>query len=245
MGEPKLLNSEKTMVALDNMDRPTMEKFLGTLPKECPWVKVGLEQYLAHGRELVEFIHEKYQKDIFLDLKLHDIPNTVAKALRSLKDLPIRFVTVHLSGGEAMLKAVQEVRNEVMPQVDILGVSFLTSLDQQDLHGLFGFEDAKETQEGFKRLFKLALKTGTQGIVCSPFELEVVKACEKDANKSLIKVTPGIRFQDEIQGGGLGDQKRVLHPHEAFEKGSDYLVMGRSLTKAKDLKARIEELNRS
>lgn len=238
----KVQNSEKVMVALDNMDRATMESFLSSLPSECPWVKVGLEQYLAHGKELVHAISETYQKKIFLDLKLHDIPNTVAKALKGLKDLPISFVTVHLSGGKAMLEAVQDVRNEFLPNVNILGVSFLTSLDQGDLNQLYGIkEDAID--DSFKRLFNLALETNTQGIVCSPFEIPTVKECEKKAEKELIKVTPGIRFQDEIKGGNVGDQKRVLHPKEALEKGSDFLVMGRSLTQARDLNARVQELN--
>lgn len=236
------LNSEKVMVALDNMDRPTMERFLESLPKECPWVKVGLEQYLSHGKELVEFIHERYEKEIFLDLKLHDIPNTVAKALKALKDLPVKFVTVHLSGGRAMLEAVQDVRNEYLPQVQILGVSFLTSLDHGDLNEVFGIQE-NAVEAGFKKLFNLALETNTQGIVCSPFEIKTVKECEQEAGKTLIKVTPGIRFKDEIDGGNTGDQKRVLHPHEAFKEGSDFLVMGRSLTQAKDIQARIRELN--
>jgi orotidine-5'-phosphate decarboxylase len=236
------LNSHKVMVALDNMDRSTMEGFLASLPEECPWVKIGLEQYLSHGKEMVQFINERYNKEIFLDLKLHDIPNTVAKALKGLKDLPVRFVTVHLSGGKAMLEAVQDVRNEYLPNVNILGVSFLTSLDTTDLNQLFGIEET-QIDQGFKRLFNLALETGTQGIVCSPFEIKTVKECEKSFGGSLIKVTPGIRFRDEIDGGKLGDQKRVLHPHEAFKEGSDYLVMGRSLTQAKDLGARIKELN--
>lgn len=236
------LNSQKVMVALDNMDRPTMECFLGTLPDECPWVKVGLEQYLSHGKDLINFIHERYKKEIFLDLKLHDIPNTVAKALKGLRDLPVSFITVHLSGGKAMLEAAQEVRNEYLPKTNILGVSFLTSLDQADLNQLFGIEE-EAVNNSFKRLFNLALETGTQGIVCSPFEIKTVQECEKSHGKELIKVTPGIRFKDEIEGGNVGDQKRVLNPHEAFKKGSDYLVMGRSLTQAKDLPARIAELN--
>lgn len=235
-----LLNSARTMVALDNMDKTTLFDFLEELPQEFPLVKIGLEQYLAHGKELIKTIHDRYQKRIFLDLKLHDIPNTVAKACGSLSDLPIDFLTVHLSGGKAMLEAVQKVRQEKMTHVNILGVSFLTSLDQQDLNEMFGIEN---TDEAFKRLFTLALETKTQGIVCSPFEVPLVKEVEQAMGNKLIKVTPGIRFQDEISGGSLGDQKRVLHPHEAFDKGSDFLVMGRSLTQATDLSQRLAELN--
>lgn len=236
-----VINSARTMVALDNMDEATLFNFLEELPREFPLVKIGLEQYLAHGKELIVTVHERYQKRIFLDLKLHDIPNTVAKALTSLSDLPVDFVTVHLGGGRAMLEAVQKVREEKMKHVNILGVSFLTSLDQKDLQEVYGVSDS---DEAFKRLFNLALETDTQGIVCSPFEVPLVQAVEEHHTRALIKVTPGVRFQDEISQGALGDQKRVLNPHEAFQKGSDYLVMGRSLTQAKDLKARLQELNR-
>lgn len=236
-----LINSARTMVALDNMDEATLFNFLEELPREFPLVKIGLEQYLAHGKELIVTVHERYQRRIFLDLKLHDIPNTVAKALTSLSDLPVDFVTVHLGGGRAMLEAVQKVREEKMKHVNILGVSFLTSLDQKDLQEVYGVSDS---DEAFKRLFNLALETNTQGIVCSPFEIPLVQAVEEHHARALIKVTPGVRFQDEIAQGALGDQKRVLNPHEAFQKGSDYLVMGRSLTQAKDLKARLQELNR-
>ncbi len=228
------------MVALDNMDQNTMFEFLETMPKECPWVKVGLEQYLAHGKSLITTIHDKYEKRIFLDLKLHDIPNTVAKALGTLSDLPVEFITVHLSGGRAMLEAVQKVRQEKMSHVNILGVSFLTSLDELDLSEMFLIENSNLA---FKALFNLALETKTQGIVCSPFELPLIKDCEKANDRVLTKVCPGIRFQDEISGGDIGDQKRVLSPHEAFDKGADFLVMGRSLTQAKDINGRITQLN--
>ena len=237
-----VLNSARTMVALDNMDQKTLFNFLEGLPADCPIVKIGLEQYLAHGKELIKTVHDRFQKRIFLDLKLHDIPNTVAKALGSLSDLPVDFITVHLSGGKDMLEAVQKVRNEKMSHVNILGVSFLTSLDKADLNQLFEIKE-KETDAAFSRLFKLALETNTQGIVCSPFELPLVKEAEASAGKKLIKVTPGIRFKDEISDSKLGDQKRVLNPHEAFDKGADFLVMGRSLTQASNINERLKELN--
>jgi len=99
-----------------------------------------------------------------------------------------------------------------------------------------------EPAKAFSNLFNLALKTGTQGIVSSAHELDLVKECEWQAGKSLIKVCPGIRFKDEIEDGATSDQKRVLDPESAFKKGANYLVMGRSLTQAKDLSQRIEEL---
>lgn len=229
----------QTMVALDNMNKTQIYEFLESLPSDLPWIKIGLEQYLAHGKDLIRDIYEKYDKRIFLDLKLHDIPNTVAKALGSLSSLPVEFITVHLTGGEQMLKAAQVVRNEKMDHVNILGVSYLTSLDESDLASMWGIT---EPAKAFSNLFNLALKTGTQGIVSSAHELDIVKECEWQAGKSLIKVCPGIRFKDEIEDGATSDQKRVLDPESAFKKGANYLVMGRSLTQAKDLSQRIEEL---
>ncbi len=232
--------TQKVMVALDNMTKTQTYDFLEQLPKELPWIKIGLEQYLAHGKTLVRDIYEKYDKRIFLDLKLHDIPNTVAKALGGLSNLPIEFITVHLSGGEQMLKACQVIRNEKMDHVNILGVSYLTSLDENDLAAMWGITD---TKKAFSNFFNLALKTGTQGVVCSAHELEIVKECEWKTGNSLIKVCPGIRFKDEIEQGQTSDQKRVLDPEEAFKKGANYLVMGRSLTQAPHLATRVEELS--
>ena len=234
--------NKKTMVALDNMTQTQVYDFLEQLTDDVPWIKVGLEQYLAHGKPLIRDIYEKYGKRIFLDLKLHDIPNTVAKALGGLSNLPIEFITVHLTGGEQMLKAAQVVRNEKMDHVNILGVSYLTSLDSSDLTAMWGINGTDETKNAFTNLFNLALQTGTQGIVCSAHELDIVKECEWKDGRSLIKVCPGIRFQDEIEAGNTGDQKRVLSPKEAFDAGANYLVMGRSLTQANDLQKRIQEL---
>lgn len=233
--------AQKTIVALDNMGKTQTYEFLESLPTEIPWIKIGLEQYLAHGKPLIRDIYEKYDKRIFLDLKLHDIPNTVAKALGSLSNLPVELITLHLSGGEQMLKAAQVVRNEKMDHVQLLGVSYLTSLDHHDLQQMWAIQD---TKAAFTRLFNLALKTGTQGVVCSAHELETVKECEWKSGKSLIKVCPGIRFKDEIKEGNTTDQKRVLDPESAFQLGANYLVMGRSLTQARDLSTRVTELQK-
>lgn len=237
----KVKNSSQTIVALDNMNKEQVSDFLEQLPREFEWVKVGLELYLAHGRELVQSIAKKYERKIFLDLKLHDIPNTVAKAIGSLSDLPVDLITVHLSGGRAMLEAIQKIRKEKMPHVNILGVSYLTSLDNKDLLELFSYDEG-EIEKAFSRLFTLACETGTQGIVCSPHELELVKKVEESHSK-LIKVCPGIRFQDEIQEGQVGDQKRIMTPQKAIQKGADFIVMGRSITQAKDISKRLHDLN--
>jgi orotidine-5'-phosphate decarboxylase len=231
------LKSHRVMVALDNMSREECFEFLKTLPDELTLVKVGLEMFNAHGADFVRDVYKFSGKRIFLDLKLHDIPNTVKKAMMALKDLPIDFLTVHLSGGRSMLEACQEVRNSHMPKLNVLGVSYLTSLDQQDFAELYGVSQDNIAGQ-FQRLFKLAQETQTQGIVCSAQELKLMTL-----DSPLIKVCPGIRFADEIEQGDIGDQKRVMTPKQAFEQGASYLVMGRSLTLAKDIAVRVVELN--
>ena len=231
------MNSKHVMVALDNMDKEKCFSFLKRLPEELPLVKIGLEMFNRYGASFVREVATTFQKRIFLDLKLHDIPNTVEKAILSLEGLPIDFLTVHLSGGRAMLEACQRARNKAHPNLNILGVSFLTSLGNQDFKELFDLEPSQQ-KEAFRRLFALAQETHTQGIVCSPLELEILESYPQ-----LMSVCPGIRFQDEIDQGNIGDQQRVLSPKSAFEAGANYLVMGRSLTQANDLQQRTRELN--
>ncbi len=232
------MNSHNTMVALDNFTtKEDCLTFLKNLPEGLPIVKIGLEMFYRFGRDFVIEVNQDFGKKIFLDLKLHDIPNTAAKSMKALSDLPIDFLTVHLSGGEEMLKACQQVRSDYMDSVSVLGVSYLTSLDHNDFKSLYGIT-SEHIPSYFTNLFQLALKTKTQGVVCSAAELNLLKDY-----KQLIKVCPGIRFQDEIDSGKVGDQKRVLTPKQAFNNGANYLVMGRSLTTSQSLQSRIRELN--
>ncbi len=234
--------SSRTMVALDNMTREQALVFLTEMPSELDLVKIGLELYCSYGAAFVREVHEKFNKRIFLDLKLHDIPNTVAKTLASLSNLPIEFITVHLSGGRQMLEACQSIRNEKMTHTNILGVSYLTSLDHTNFRETWGIEETT-IPAAFMRLFSLASETKTQGIVCSAQELKLLSKQQESANNKLMSVCPGIRFQDEIDNGSIGDQRRVLTPSQAFDRGADYIVMGRSLTQAEDLKSRVAQLN--
>ena len=163
---------------------------------------------------------------------MHDIPTTVQMAIKSLKSLPLTFLTVHIGGGEEMLKyALSEVRSS-LPETKILGVSFLTCLSEMDLLHIYGI---KNPPEAFERLFRLASNCQLDGVICSPYEIEQVKAI----NPNLLAITPGIRFSDE----SALDQKRVASPKEAFQLGADYIVMGRSLTKAKSLADRLDQLS--
>ena len=174
--------------------------------------KFGLEFINSkHGRK---FISKMRNEIVFIDLKLHDIPNTMSSALISLKDLKINYLTVHISSG---LKALKEVK-KVSGKIKIVGVTTLTSLDMKDLKSL-GYK--KPLKEVVKLQSKLAQKANLDGIVCSPHEVKFVK---KIFSKEII--TPGVRISSKIS-----DQKRVMTPKEAFEQGSDWLVIGRELTK--------------
>lgn len=216
--------SQKTFVALDNLSLIEVQSLLPKLRGKVFGIKIGLEMYLKHGRQFVDEAKRQFEGAIFLDLKLHDIPNTVAKAIHSLKALPIDFLTVHAGGGEQMLKAARDAANESLPHTKILAVSVLTSLDDRDCEEIFGVGRTK----AFERLVKLVVTTQT-GLVCSGAELPMIKG------QSIISMVPGIRFESEIKSGKTQDQKSVFTPRQAIEMGASFIVVGRSLTQADDL----------
>jgi len=208
---------DKLIVALDvnNLDEALF--LVEELRHTVDFFKVGLELFSACGPAIVEELKRRGLK-VFLDLKLHDIPQTVGKALAVLSKLEVDFATVHLLGGEEMLlKAKENCGN-----TKLLGVTLLTSLDTCDLK-MLGFT-ASSVREEVLKLALLAQKCNLDGVVCSPEEVETLKT----ELPGLIMVTPGIR----PQGEGKEDQKRVLSPKEALVKGADYLVVGRPITKA-------------
>ena len=214
------------IVALDQMTDKEALKFIEE-NKDFKFYKVGLELYLRYGRNFLNEITKISDAEIFLDLKLHDIPRTVAKSIESLASLPLAFLTLHSTGGIEMMKLAEKYKREFLPETKLLGVSILTSLDHLDAKELFGLDNFDIT-----RLVRTMELAEIGGMVCSGQDLDQFQT-------NLIKVCPGIRFEDEISH----DQKRVLTPKEAFLKGADYLVMGRSLTQAKDLKLRIQQLS--
>lgn len=238
-----MVKVNSVIVALDNMNREEIENFLTQTKGQLPFIKIGLETFCRYGRSFIKEIAERFETRIFLDLKLHDIPNTVAKSIHALKGLPIEFLTIHLSGGQEMIKQALKAQRESLPNAKLLGVSYLTSLDGDDFLQIWGVDNQNISQQ-FKRLFELAHQTQIQGLVCSAQEADLLRSYELEKGLSpLLLVCPGIRFQDEIdQRQNLGDQKRVLSPQKAFEKKIDYLVMGRSLTQAKNLAQRLDEL---
>jgi orotidine-5'-phosphate decarboxylase len=161
---------------------------------------------------------------VFLDVKLHDIPNTVVGAMKALAPLGASIVNVHASGGAAMMKAAVEAAASVSPRPKVIAVTVLTSLEAADLSAM-GI--AGTPLEQVARLAKLAKGAGIDGVVCSPQEIAAVRAaCGRD----FLIVTPGVR----PAGGALGDQKRVMTPEEALKAGADFLVIGRPITGAPD-----------
>jgi orotidine-5'-phosphate decarboxylase len=208
--------TDKIIVALDV---PTKSEALGLVEQlrdQVSFFKVGLQLYTAAGPEVVREIRATDAK-VFLDLKLHDIPNTVAGAVKSAAELDVQMLTVHLSGGSEMIRAAVSARASSM---SILGVTVLTSATQDTLSEI-GIADKIDNQ--ILRLGRLGVSLGTDGLVASPFEARFLRTEFGDKIKI---VTPGVR----PKGSATGDQSRFMTPREAIEAGADYLVIGRPIT---------------
>ncbi|MBT6325012.1 MAG: orotidine-5'-phosphate decarboxylase [Bdellovibrionales bacterium] len=231
----------KTIVALDNMSQQEVEIFLNNNHKSITHIKIGLELFFLLGPEYIKLVHKQFNLKIFLDLKLHDIPNTVSKAIKSLHGLPIQFLTIHLSGGIEMIKQAQIAAANYLPDTKLLGVSYLTSLASSDFNEIWNIKEV-EIQDSFIRLFQVASNVNLDGLILSPHELIMAKQVEEKSKHNFIKITPGIRFLDEINSDNTQDQKRISTPTEAINNGADFLVIGRSLTQSSNLQARIQEL---
>jgi orotidine-5'-phosphate decarboxylase len=213
--------NERIIVALDTDSPDAALGMVRSLRGAAGMFKVGMELFPRGGPDLVRRIQgEGY--GVFLDLKFHDIPNTVAGAVRSAAALGCRFVTVHASGGRAMLAAAVEAAGGT--DTTVLAVTVLTSIDDADLAEV-GF--ATGAALSVERLAALAASCGVGGIVCSAREVEAVRA---RLGREIVLVTPGVR----MAGGDAGDQKRVMTPGEAVRRGANYLVVGRPITRADD-----------
>ncbi len=201
--------SKRLIIALDTDDLNLVKKLSAFFdPKVC-LMKVGLQLYIAHGKEVLEYLSEQ-GFEIFLDLKLHDIPNTVAKAIKEIQKFNIKMTTIHSQGGVEMINAALDQSNDIK----ILAVSILTSLDRQDISRLYDNDFEKQ----FDMLLKVITDTNTHGIVCSSHELV------KISDNNLIKVVPGIRNDDVSD-----DQKRIMSSKAAYENGADFIVVGRPI----------------
>ena len=201
--------SKRLIIALDTDDLNLVKKLSAFFdPKVC-LMKVGLQLYIAHGKEVLDYLSEQ-GFEIFLDLKLHDIPNTVAKAIKEIQKFNIKMTTIHSQGGVEMINAALDQSNDIK----ILAVSLLTSLDKQDVSRLYDNDFEKQ----FEMLLKVITDTNTHGIVCSSHELV------KISDNNLIKVVPGIRNDDVSD-----DQKRIMSSKAAYENGADFIVVGRPI----------------
>ena len=222
-----MLNYNPVIVAMDFSDKTKLLEAAAKLSEKVGMFKIGLELFVKFGPDILNEILKRNGK-IMLDLKLHDIPNTVQQAAKNAALLNVSLMTIHTSGGFAMMKAAAEAVQAVAeetgnPKTKILGVTILTSIDEQTLNTELGC--ARSLKEQVVTLAKLAQKAGLDGVVCSPHEItEIREACGKD----FLIVTPGIR----PAGSAVNDQKRIMTPSEAIKKGANYMVIGRPITHA-------------
>jgi len=219
---------DRVIVALDVPDRPRLEQLLDRLDGRPSFYKVGLELFIAEGERAVEAVQKRNGR-IFLDLKLHDIPETVGRAVASASRIGAELLTVHTSGGFEMLSRAAEAAGKSpspATRLKILGVTVLTSLLEGDLRA----EGIEATiPEMVRARARIAARAGIAGLVCSPHEIEPARA----AAPGLFIVVPGIR-PAEGAGSAPGDQKRVATARQAIENGADYLVVGRPVRDAAD-----------
>jgi len=215
--------AKDVIIALDFHTKKEVLQFLSKF-KDCkPFVKIGMELYYAEGPAIIKQLKKKGHK-VFIDLKLHDIPNTVSRAMNVLSLMGVDMLSCHATGCKEMMKAA--LKGIINPNKQLLvAITQLTSTDQQTLEKeLLVKEDMKKVVMHYAYNAKQA---GLGGIVCSALE---AKAVHKKCGKNFITVTPGIRFADDDKG----DQKRVVTPKQARKLGADYIVVGRSITRSKD-----------
>ena len=211
--------SSPIILAVDTNELETAKRWVSETSEYVGLFKLGLEFFLRFGSEGVKEIQRLTEKKIFLDLKLHDIPNTVSGATKQVAVLKPKFLTVHASGGNEMIQAAATAA----PEIEITGVTILTSLNQQDLAEI-GFLGS--TLERAKELAKLAVSAGARAIVCSPLEISAIRSVVPN---EISIITPGIRPIDQSQSD---DQKRTMGPKSALVAGANYLVIGRPITGA-------------
>jgi orotidine-5'-phosphate decarboxylase len=216
-------------VALDTADIETAVSWAAASGPCVSTVKVGLELFLRHGHDAVVKCREASGgRDVFLDLKLHDIPHTVAGAARAVAELAPAYLTVHASGGVAMVRAAVDA----LPTTKVTGVTVLTSLSAEQL-AVIGFADTP--RDAVRRLAVLAVEGGARALVCSPLEVAHVRA---EVGPDITLITPGVR----PAGGATADQSRVGTPEQALSDGADLLVIGRPITGAADVAVAAAEL---
>lgn len=216
------MRETRPIIALDFASVEEVRAFLALFPKdESLYVKIGMELFYAAGSAIVHEVREKGH-DIFLDLKLHDIPNTVASAMRVLGELGISMTNVHAAGGLEMMQAARE---ELDDRIKLIAVTQLTSTDEVQMRRNQNIQTS--LLESVVHYAKKSKEAGLDGVVCSAKEVESIK---EETGKEFICLTPGIR----PSGASKGDQKRVMTPNQARQIGSDFIVVGRPITRAED-----------
>ncbi len=213
-------------VALDAPDLDTAARWAAAVTPHVAVVKVGLELFCRTGPSIVDSVRGGSGAELFLDLKLHDIPNTVAGAVAAAAALEVDLLTVHASGGAAMLQAARSAAETGGGRLRLLAVTLLTSLSEDEVSRLWGRRDVAMTEE-VVRLAELAAAAGAHGVVASVAEVPQIRS---RCGPELLVLTPGIR----LPGDAAGDQARVATPADAARAGADYLVIGRSVTAAAD-----------
>ena len=228
------MDNKRIIVPLDVSDADAALALAARLDAKLCRVKVGKELFVAAGPAVVYRLQER-GFEVFLDLKFHDIPNTVAGACRAAARLGVWMMNVHASGGEAMLRAARESIESVARPPILIAVTILTSLADADLErvGLHG-----SLIENVERLARLARASGLDGVVCSAQEAPLIR---KAAGEDFILVTPGIRLKDDRKD----DQARIVTPAEAVRLGANYLVIGRPITQAPDPAAMLASIRES
>ena len=220
--------SKPIIVAVDETQQSSFKQIVDSLDSNLCMIKVGSVSFNALGHEALRYVASKGFK-IFLDLKLHDIPNTVKKSIEGLISLPINMITIHTSGGLEMMKVAQNAVANT--GIKIFGVTALTSLSDEDTGTIF----KRTAYDQVGAMLDLAQEAQIDGVVCSPLELDLVVA-----RKSLLSITPGIRLSRSED-----DQSRVMTPKEAILKGANYIVVGRPITNAPNIGEALQEIHNS
>jgi len=220
--------TKQIITAVDESNLDLFKEIIDSLDSDLCMVKIGSVSFNALGHEAVLYAANK-GFDIFLDLKLHDIPNTVKKSIKGLVSLPIKMLTIHTSGGKQMMEAaMQAVEGS---NIKVFGVTALTSLSDTDTNKIY----KRDAVDQVEAMLDLAEESGIDGVVCSPHELHLLAARE-----SLLSITPGIRLRNSDD-----DQSRVMTPKEAIHLGANYIVVGRPITEAQDIKNALQEIYNS
>jgi len=220
--------SKPIIVAVDETQLSSFKQTVDSLDSNICMIKVGSVSFNAIGHEALTYVASK-GFEIFLDLKLHDIPNTVKKSIEGLISLPLGMMTIHTSGGLEMMKAAKKAVSDT--NIKIFGVTALTSLSDKDTSIIF----QRTASSQVKAMLDLAQEAQIDGVVCSPHELDLVVE-----RKSLLSITPGIRLSESAD-----DQSRVMTPKDAISKGADYIVIGRPITNAPNISEALREIHNS